>query len=229
MWNRTTSLQLKMFRALFSQWTHKRFNCIDTFPDRPRSKFYVYFYILTCNILILQFHATAQSSQVELNVNHMTELAPAEDDPEETPPQYLPSFKIEVTKPQVSLFYYLYKGDRGYSICWMGTIFFLRYKIKNYCSKLNFKNFNFREITFKVCARTVISCIFEIWKCDNFGLEQYFQFRKALLIVGTLLYPPAPVRFSNSRNGNGVECFPLSLHHQIWHAYLIFASMNPII
>lgn len=44
-----------------------------------------------------------ETIRVELNVNHMTELAPAEDDPEETPPQYLPSFKIEVTKPQGKL------------------------------------------------------------------------------------------------------------------------------
>ena len=36
-----------------------------------------------------------------MDLNNNTELAPAEDDPEETPPQYLPSFKIEVSKPQV--------------------------------------------------------------------------------------------------------------------------------
>ena len=39
---------------------------------------------------------------MELDLNNNTELAPAEDDPEETPPQYLPSFKIEVSKPQVT-------------------------------------------------------------------------------------------------------------------------------
>ena len=42
--------------------------------------------------------------QVELDLNNNTELAPAEDDPEETPPQYLPSFKIEVSKPQVNCY-----------------------------------------------------------------------------------------------------------------------------
>ena len=33
----------------------------------------------------------------------------------------------------------------------------------------NSKNGHFWEIAIKVCARTVITCIFKILKCDNFG------------------------------------------------------------
>lgn len=46
-----------------------------------------------------------ETIKVYLDLNHMTELAPAEDDAEETPPQYLPSFKIEIQKPQGKLLF----------------------------------------------------------------------------------------------------------------------------
>ncbi|KAL5265888.1 hypothetical protein ACHWQZ_G006519 [Mnemiopsis leidyi] len=53
--------------------------------------------------IILQKQFNNETIRVELDLNNNTELAPAEDDPEETPPQYLPSFKIEVSKPQGKL------------------------------------------------------------------------------------------------------------------------------
>merc|ERR1719454_360349 len=55
--------------------------------------------------IVLQKSQGSETIKVELNLNHMTELAPAEDDPEETPPQYLPSFKIEISKPQGKLMF----------------------------------------------------------------------------------------------------------------------------
>jgi len=53
--------------------------------------------------IILQKQFDNETIRVELDLNNNTELAPAEDDPEETPPQYLPSFKIEISKPQGKL------------------------------------------------------------------------------------------------------------------------------
>ncbi|XP_063677502.1 complement component 1 Q subcomponent-binding protein, mitochondrial-like [Bolinopsis microptera] len=53
--------------------------------------------------IILQKQYNNETIRVELDLNNNTELAPAEDDPEENPPQYLPSFKIEISKPQGKL------------------------------------------------------------------------------------------------------------------------------
>lgn len=57
-------------------------------------------------IALLKQFAPDETIKVELDLNNMTELAPAEDDPEETPPQYLPSFKIEITKPQGKVIFF---------------------------------------------------------------------------------------------------------------------------
>lgn len=55
---------------------------------------------VTGSRIVLEKPFENETIKVELDLNNMTELAPAEDDPEETPPQYLPSFKIEISKKQ---------------------------------------------------------------------------------------------------------------------------------
>ena len=53
----------------------------------------------------------------------------------------------------------------------------------------NFKNCHFWEIAIKVRARTVITCIFKISKCDNFAARNnIFSSSKKHLIAGVPLY-----------------------------------------